>query len=74
MRKAANIKKYAPIPLLAEGTEFTIDGLTFKVTNVSLNQSSSKEYVAQCDIETKDCRMVLLLTSSKPFAMESENV
>lgn len=71
MRKAANLKhKYAPIPVPVKGTKFTIDELNFTVKDVSLYQNESKEYVAQCAIDTPGCRMLLLLTSSKPFLME----
>ncbi len=70
MRKASNVDKYAPVPIPHVGTIFKLDGRKFHVTNVSLGQALNKEYVAQCDIETRDCRMVLLLTSSKPFEME----
>jgi hypothetical protein len=74
MRKVANLKKHAPFPIPDVGTEFTISGIPFQVTDVSLNKTTNKEYVAQIDIDSQEFRMVILLTSSKPFAMESDNV
>jgi hypothetical protein len=74
MRKVANLKKYAPIPLLEKGEVFAICGHKFTVIDVSHHQKNSKEYVAQCEIETTGCRIILLMTSKKPFAMESEHV
>lgn len=62
MRKATNLKQYAPIPIPEKGTVFEIDGRKFTVNDVIISQNENKEYVAQCEIETDDCRMVLILT------------
>jgi hypothetical protein len=74
MRKVANLKKYAPLPLLQKGEVFALSGRKFTVKDVSQYQAESKEYVAQCEIETVGCRIVLLMTSKRPFAMEGEHV
>lgn len=74
MRKVANLKKYAPVPLLEKGEVFSLSGRKFTVKDVSHYQTDNKEYVAQCEIETSGCRIVLLMTSKRPFAMEGEHV
>ncbi len=74
MRKASNVNRYAPIPLLKKGTIFKLSGRRFKVKDVFQYQNEKKEHIAQCEIETVGCKLLLILTSSSPFSMENENV
>jgi len=73
MRKAANLKKYSPIPIPRKGTVFNIDEHKFTVKNVSNYQNENKEHVVQCEIETESCRMIILLMSHQPFLTEDNN-